>query len=146
MLKKVNFFGFFIQIWVKKLKNARKEHFFLLSLRDKSLPGEPNISYWQVTTVPTLVATVGTNSNIVLNPAQTHAMALSMFSKLALTDMWIHFFEIFLRPEVSAKKNTAFLFLHQNEKTLQNLPKNHISENIVYFYGTFFLFQRFNIQ
>ena len=30
------------------------------------------------------------------------------FSKSALTDMWIHFFEIFLRQKVSARKNTAF--------------------------------------
>ena len=53
-----------------------------------------------------------------------------MFSKLALTDMRIHFFEICLRPEISARKNTAIEILHQNEKTLQNLPKNHIYENI----------------
>ena len=31
-----------------------------------------------------------------------------MLSKLALMDMWIHFFEIFLRQKISAKKNTAF--------------------------------------
>jgi hypothetical protein len=29
----------------------------------------------------------------------------------------IHFFEIFLRQKISARKNTAFLFLHQNGKT-----------------------------
>ena len=39
---------------------------------------------------------------------------LLMVTKLALTDMWNHFFEIFLRSEISARKNTAFLFLHQN--------------------------------
>ena len=53
---------------------------------------------------------------------------LYMFSKLALTDMWIHFFEIFLKPEISARKNTAFLFLHQNWKTAQNLSSNSFSD------------------
>ena len=47
-----------------------------------------------------------------------------MVSKSALTDMWIHFFEIFLRPEISARKNTAFEFLHRNRKTVQNPSKN----------------------
>jgi len=51
-------------------------------------------------------------------------LSLYMFSKSALTDMWIHFFEIFLRQKVSARKNIAFLFLHQNGKTAQNLPSN----------------------
>ena len=51
-----------------------------------------------------------------------------MFSKLALTEMWIHFFKIFLGQKVSAKKNTAILFLHQNGKTAQNLPSNWFSD------------------
>jgi len=50
-----------------------------------------------------------------------------MLSKLALTDMWIHFFGIFLRSEISARKNTAFLFSHQNGKTAQNLSNNQFS-------------------
>ena len=53
---------------------------------------------------------------------------LSMFSKLALTDMWIQFFEIFLRQKLSPKKNTSFGFLHQNQKTAQNLPSNLFSD------------------
>jgi len=51
-----------------------------------------------------------------------------MISKLGLTDMWIDFFEIFLSQKISAKKNTAFLFLHQNGKTAQNLFNDQFSD------------------
>ena len=56
-----------------------------------------------------------------------------MVSKSALTDMWIHFFEIFLRPEISARKNTAFEFLHRNRKPVQNPSKNLFFENKIKF-------------
>ena len=51
-----------------------------------------------------------------------------MLSKLALTDMWIHFFEIFLRQKISARKNTSFSFLHKNWKTAQNLSSKSFSD------------------
>ena len=56
-----------------------------------------------------------------------------MVSKSALTDMWIHFFEIFLRPEISARKNTAFEFLHRNRKPVQNPSKNLFFEKKIKF-------------
>ena len=48
-------------------------------------------------------------------------------SKLALTDSWIDFFEIFLDPEISPKKNTAFGFLCQNRKSAENHSKTQFS-------------------
>ena len=50
-----------------------------------------------------------------------------MLSEMDLTDSWIDFFEIFLDPEISPKKNTAFGFLCQNRKSAENPSKTQFS-------------------
>ena len=53
-----------------------------------------------------------------------------MFSKSSIKPYKLDIFEIFLDLEISAKKNTDFQILHQNEKTPKNLWKDHFSKKI----------------